>query len=295
MQLDKTRIAIRQRGVLDILDVSLHMLWIYGRPIGATFILGAAAFALLNHALIGWMADVEYAEETPWRYLWYMSVLVYVEAPLAAAFCTAYLGRVVFEQSCRSGEIMSDVLGMWGHLLWGFVVLRGIGLVWLLVLSVEHTEDPAYGVLALLFFLMLLVFGLRASRPYLGEVILLERNPLLRSRSGGMTIGARSQMLHNPNSSELIGRGLGGALICTLFLLAIVATCSFVSGVFFGAWDFGPILVQIFIPASMWGMAMFFCVVRYLSYLDLRIRQEGWEVELLVRAEANRLQTRNIG
>ena len=30
-------------------------------------------------------------------------------------------------------------------------------------------------------------------------------------------------------------------------------------------------------------------VVRYLEYLDLRIRYEGWEVELFMRAEAARL------
>ena len=33
----------------------------------------------------------------------------------------------------------------------------------------------------------------------------------------------------------------------------------------------------------------FFRVVRFLSYLDLRIRHEGWEVELLMRAESLRL------
>ena len=43
------------------------------------------------------------------------------------------------------------------------------------------------------------------------------------------------------------------------------------------------------VPAAMWTVAAFFAVVRYLSYLDLRIRREGWEVELQVRAEAERL------
>jgi hypothetical protein len=31
-------------------------------------------------------------------------------------------------------------------------------------------------------------------------------------------------------------------------------------------------------------------VVRFLDYLDLRIRHEGWEVELLMKAEALRLK-----
>jgi hypothetical protein len=33
----------------------------------------------------------------------------------------------------------------------------------------------------------------------------------------------------------------------------------------------------------------FFAIVRFLSYLELRIRAEGWEIELLLRAEAARL------
>ncbi len=31
------------------------------------------------------------------------------------------------------------------------------------------------------------------------------------------------------------------------------------------------------IPAAMWIVAGYYAVVRFLSYLDLRIRREGWE------------------
>jgi hypothetical protein len=34
--------------------------------------------------------------------------------------------------------------------------------------------------------------------------------------------------------------------------------------------------------------------VRFLSYLDLRIRHEGWEVELLMRAEGLRLVGKSV-
>jgi len=39
----------------------------------------------------------------------------------------------------------------------------------------------------------------------------------------------------------------------------------------------------------MWTTAGYLAVVRFLAYLDLRIRQEGWEVELRMRAEGTRL------
>jgi hypothetical protein len=49
--------------------------------------------------------------------------------------------------------------------------------------------------------------------------------------------------------------------------------------------------LQVILPAAMWLVVGFTTVVRFLSYLDLRIRHEGWEVELLMRAEAMRLAT----
>jgi hypothetical protein len=53
-------------------------------------------------------------------------------------------------------------------------------------------------------------------------------------------------------------------------------------------------MIYVCVPLAMWIVAGYFCVVRFLSYLDLRIRREGWEVELRMRAEAARL-TRQTG
>ena len=36
-------------------------------------------------------------------------------------------------------------------------------------------------------------------------------------------------------------------------------------------------------------VASYLTVVRFFSYLDLRIRREGWEVELVMRAERAQL------
>ena len=43
------------------------------------------------------------------------------------------------------------------------------------------------------------------------------------------------------------------------------------------------------LPLAAWVVVGYFAVVRFLAYLDRRIRCEGWEVELLMRAEAARL------
>jgi hypothetical protein len=49
-------------------------------------------------------------------------------------------------------------------------------------------------------------------------------------------------------------------------------------------------MYHVAVPAAMWLVAGYFSVVRFLSYLDLRIRREGWEVELIVHAAAKRLE-----
>jgi hypothetical protein len=43
------------------------------------------------------------------------------------------------------------------------------------------------------------------------------------------------------------------------------------------------------LPVVLWIVGGYMTVVRFLGYLDLRIRREGWEVELTMRAEAARL------
>ena len=50
-----------------------------------------------------------------------------------------------------------------------------------------------------------------------------------------------------------------------------------------------PETLRYSLPVAMWLVFAFFAVVRFLAYLDLRIRREGWEVELMMRAEHTRL------
>ena len=50
-------------------------------------------------------------------------------------------------------------------------------------------------------------------------------------------------------------------------------------------WSFAP----YYWIAALWIIAGYAAVVRFLSYIDIRIRQEGWAVELRVRAEGQLL------
>ncbi len=57
MQLDKTLIVVRERGVFDTLDLALRVWRIYACPLCVTMFLGAGLWAVVNYLLTGWMLN----------------------------------------------------------------------------------------------------------------------------------------------------------------------------------------------------------------------------------------------
>jgi hypothetical protein len=296
VQLDKTRIAIRERDLPELMDLSLQVMREFAKPLFLTFALGAVPLAIVNQFLIHWTGDIDYRDELPWNYLLWMSLLVFVEAPLASIFATAYLGEAMFHERPRIRDILRGVAQQWAGLLWCIVILRGPALAIFLAAMLDPFEET---VSVYLVFMILLAVGagiLRATRPYIAEIVLLEKNPLgwalsasRKSDPAKTTIAQRSAALQSASSGDLIGRWLGTAAAAFALVTAIQCTFWFATGVFLNDWSWGWVMTEVFAPLSMWLVACYLTVVRFLSYLDLRIRTEGWEVELRLRAEAARL------
>jgi hypothetical protein len=61
-----------------------------------------------------------------------------------------------------------------------------------------------------------------------------------------------------------------------------------VLAIFTNRWALDSQFYWLFFPLALWIVGGWMAVVRFVGYLDLRIRREGWEVELLMRAEAAR-------
>ncbi|MCA9262318.1 MAG: hypothetical protein KDA60_00655, partial [Planctomycetales bacterium] len=64
------------------------------------------------------------------------------------------------------------------------------------------------------------------------------------------------------------------------------ATLWYAWGMLLMTWDSHRWLLHILFPLSLWVVASYVAIVRFLSYLDLRIRREGWELELMLRSAA---------
>lgn len=291
MQLDRTRIAVRERGVLDTMDLSLHVLRVYSLPLLATMVMGIVPVMVINHLLLNWMLEgaIE-RSEFPFRYVYIISLLVYIEAPLASIFATSYLGLAVFLDRPRMGRVISDVGKVSLRIVWCQLLLRGIGPAWLLLLCVERYGEFNFLLEGFLLVMLLLVaMAFRAFRPFINEIVLLECNPLSSKNRTVMTVGRRSSMLHGVNGGDLLLRAIAANLIGFLLVLAVYGTFMFASGVMRNDWSQPPLMIRVGLPMAMWITTGYFTVFRFLSYLDARIRQEGWEVELRMRAEAARL------
>ncbi len=176
------------------------------------------------------------------------------------------------------------------RIAWCHLAVRGVGCGWLLLLTLAHDGEVNWFVEAFLLPLLALYSsGLRAFRPFINEIVLLERNPLRSKSDQTMTVGRRSHMLHGSNAGEWFARWVLACLFGVLLVLATYGTFYFHAAAPRQDWSQGPLLTHFLLPLAMWITACYFAVFRFLTYLDARIRQEGWEVELRLRAEATRL------
>ena len=265
MQFDDNHIAIRERDLPDVLDLSLRVGRAYAGPLTVALAIGAIPAMIVNAWLLGDLADFDVEWGTPYQYCFWMLSLVLLEMPLVTAPMTLYLGQALFADRPRPSEIA----GLFVRSLPQLLVFQGI--------------------LRALFILPITWIFLFAVWPYLSEVILLDRNPIRRGRTRRMTTWQRRRHLHEGYVGELFARWLGSATAALLLFLSVWVAISLAAGVLVNQWEFSDTVFTVFFPLAMWLVVGYLTVARFLGYLDLRIRREGWEVELSMRAEKTRL------
>ncbi len=278
MQLDDNRIAIRERSFVDVMDLALRVIRTYAGPLAVALLAGVGPMMCFNAWLLAGYTDPNMVEEipldsggiiaVPWWYLWYTVLLIIIEIPLATAPITLYLGQVLFQEKPEVRQIVRTYWRSLPQMLWYQVILRALLTPWVIT--------------------WLLLF---AAWPYLGEIILLERNPW-RTRRGRMTTYRRAKALHGRSGGDLFARWLGAFAVGALLYVSVLFSIYIVAGMLLNEWTLSGPVFTICLPLAMWLLVGFFAVVRFLAYLDLRIRCEGWEVELVMRAEGARLTRR---
>ncbi|MEM9364877.1 MAG: hypothetical protein AAGD07_02700 [Planctomycetota bacterium] len=296
MQLDRTHLVIRVRTLSEIGDLALLLLRRYPRGVFLAFLMGAVPWILVDIALLGWIPlsidQQEFFDEDSaadlFRYGIGMVTLISLQTPLAGMFSTLYLGLAVFEKRPTMRQIWRDGLALMGRAIWTLGILRlAIPITVLYALTWMRDYDPFRDSVVPLAILVYVAIT-RGSRPFLPEMLLLERCPRKSRSANVVTLSRRSKLLHAPISSDLGGRFLMTAFVLGVLSAAVFYTLIFARGIALNRWSLDAIAWLLFFPASLWTVAAISVIVRLLSYLDARIRLEGWEVELAFRAEAMR-------
>jgi hypothetical protein len=303
MQLDKTKISIRQRTLLETFDLSLLLIREYWKPILFWSFAGAAPMMILNLIVLwpllqyeSFLLQSSYEWNEGWlrfRYLFHSSVLVFLESPLAMLGTTFYLGQAVFVEKPSTREVLRAIRNR----LWSSVLVLGLfrggllGLPLLLLLWPEGRYSATVEILLIGFVLLGIVGALRASRPFAPEIMILEQCPLKSPKNkSGMSYSKRSYSLHTPLASDLIGRFLLAFMLFAITLPILMFGEAFLINVSTDSMVWNWWYDLILTPINLWLIATWATVFRFLSYIDSRIRLEGWEIDLRLRAEAERLE-----
>lgn len=297
MQLDQTQIVIRARSLSEIGDLALRVIHRFPAATILGGLLGALPWAVANAALIGWIVveewwiglDDEESVGALARYCFLMISLVVLQAPIAGSLTTIWIARAVFEPNVGWRDALADWRRRFWATLWPLGVVRG-PLPLMLALAIGWREPFDYARELFLPLGCLAWAGfLRGRRPFLPEILLLERCPRKSRDPGVITVKLRNRALHDPLTGELTARFLVVSAVLLLLAFGMVLALGWVRGVLFGQWESSLLMNLVVYPAMLWLIASISVVVRFLGYLDSRIRLEGWEVDLAVRAEADRL------
>ncbi len=278
MQRESTLVAIRERGFLEVMDLALQVLRHCAPGVVAWGLVGVVPWALLNFFLVEslWGEDLSESPESWSSLLMFQLWLASWEMPLATAGVTLYLGQRMFRPRVDHRLVVRQWCGSLGQLL----LLQGLGRGMFHMFCIS-------------------LFVPYWFWPYLNEVILLERNRLFgRTKESNQThdqapikLGTlnRAARLHSQVVGESIFRWLVatvvGAVLLGSWSVALSVLVTWVQTKTLSPWAW----MQIVFPTATWCVVVFFAVVRFLSYLDLRIRKEGWEIELQLKTQAARL------
>lgn len=286
--------------MLELLDLSIVVFKKHWQQILiAGSLLGLPALAM-NQLLVAWMLNEQsllVSEHLPdalasmrWRHNFHIALLFFVQFQLITLPISIFLGNQIFFQQITTLGIIKKMLSI----AFRCVIVLGVFRLGLVVLPFELLVDRsvAFDVPTELFLLGgITAFSMmiRSVRPFAPEILGLELCPLRSTKKTEISYGKRSRSLHRALVGDHMARF--SAVICFSLLLelSVLGTFMFLQGVSTGDWQWSSLFDYVLFPLSMWMVGLLMAVFRFLAYLDSRIRLEGWEIELRLRAEAERL------
>jgi hypothetical protein len=265
VNLDAARVVLRPRSLSEILDLGLRFMTapaakLYAK-LGALTLVPAWALCVAARFLGEW----------PWESVWLLAVVL--ATPIQGVFTVA-IGRMMFSEQVRTREVLGQTLRRLPAYVGTLIVTRIM-----------------IAFMSLGFFLVLPPLWMWGRCAYVHEVCLLEQaGPIdAVSRAGRMVsrnaMGAVGLLLLL--SLTAVGFVLVAEALINTGLLKFVLQLGLPFGSLFDEGGSAAALLGMFLVVPYWA------TVRFLAYIDLRTRRDGWDVQLRfmaiqarVRAEA---------
>lgn len=274
MNLEELSVTVRSRTLPELFDLALQMCRRHALNLTLLTIIGAVPCAALDWLLLSGTSD------DTWLPLTWLVVLLVVEAPLATAPITAYLGEAMFNHRPTVRGALATVVRRWWPLL-AIAVMRGS----LPALSVLLFSSVAHGFPGLALLVVLMFFP-----AHVVEVVLLERQPLRPS------LRRANQLMSSWRSEAVSHLAVATVVVVGGCLIAAHAGANLINLLFWKWLDGGDWRLWFhpgvnWLPGLLpWPFITYLAVVRFLAYIDLRTRREGWEIELDLRRAGRRLE-----
>lgn len=247
------RVALRDRPLVDVLDLSARFLVSHARPYAATF-----AVVVVPWFAVTWGIG----EAVGWAWAWAAAAFASL---FATAPFTALASRLVFEEHVRARDALRAAVRATPRLL----LARAVQLL---------LFGAAFG------FLVLPAAWVGAMFLVLPEVVVLEQTPVFTSigRAQRITSGQLGDALAAvllfvlmAGAAPILGDVVGRSVLEDLLEVNAPASLFSTGG--------GPLAL-----AGFWVFVPLWTTFRFFLYINLRTRIEGWDVQTRFAALAAR-------
>lgn len=254
MSLDllRARVAFRDRAFIDVMDLALRFVVVHGRlfaKVAAMVVLPCVATTLVVASVLGWVAA------------WIFAVLLSIVAQVPF---TVLASRLVFQEQVSARAVVRSAAADVPRI----VVMR---VMWL-------------GVVGLTSFFVVPGVWLGAIFLYVDEVMVLERSRVapafgrsqrIATGSMGETFAAVAMMVLVPLAAVLMADIGGRAFIGELLQFRAPEP----------VWTQGGSVLAVL---GWFGVIPYVTTARFFTYLNVRTRAEGWEIQTRFAAIAAR-------
>lgn len=263
MRLDSVRLAIRPRSMLECLDLAFLVCGRHFLGLGIAAAIGILPVIWFNNQVL---------ESVHAPFAW--MILIGLELPLATLPITLFMGQIVFSKRFSTSQALRAV---WGSLM-SLFLFQGILRFFCLVTVI----------------LSPLVF---ICMYYLNPIILLERPNIGK-------VWTRLWAMNKRNLGRIF------ALVVVDFLIFFIGTVFLslllrgISALWENRFSWWLMMVRFFTgegfqpgweeQIAFWVIMSFLTVFRFVTYIDCRIRREGWDVDLKIRAMAQSFAEREV-